>query len=66
MSFVIGESIKGGLYGEFPSLKEPDLAIGNLQHNNDFRSTYSTILERWFEVESKPIVHGSFEQFAFV
>jgi uncharacterized protein (DUF1501 family) len=66
MSFLIGESIKGGLYGEFPSLKEGDLAIGNLQYNNDFRSTYSTILERWFEVEAKPIVHGSFEQFAFI
>ncbi len=66
VSFLIGESIKGGIYGEFPSLKESDLLLGNLQYNNDFRSTYSTILERWFQVEARPIVNGSFEQLAFV
>jgi uncharacterized protein (DUF1501 family) len=65
-AFVIGESVKGGIYGEYPSLQESTLTIGNLTHTNDFRSTYSTILERWFEVEAKPIVNGSFEQFAFV
>jgi uncharacterized protein (DUF1501 family) len=66
MSFVIGESVKGGLYGEYPSLKESDLTIGNLKFNNDFRSTYATILEKWIGVDSKPIVNGSFEQFSFV
>ena len=40
--------------------------IGNLKHTNDFRCTYASILERWFEVDAKPIVGGSFEQFAFV
>ena len=42
------------------------LTLGNLAYTNDFRSTYSTILERWFAVEAKPIVNGTFEQFAFV
>jgi uncharacterized protein (DUF1501 family) len=65
-AFLIGESVKGGMYGEYPSLKEEDLTIGNLKHNNDFRCLYSSILERWFEVEAKPIVNGSFEQFAVV
>ena len=66
MAFLLGDPVKGGMYGEYPSLAEEDLTLGNLQHNNDFRSTYSTILERWFQVEAKPIVNGSFEQFAFV
>jgi uncharacterized protein (DUF1501 family) len=66
VAFVLGDPIKGGMYGEYPSLKESDLTIGNLQANNDFRSTYSSILERWLQVEAKPIVNGSFEQFAFV
>jgi uncharacterized protein (DUF1501 family) len=66
MSFLLGEPIKGGFYGEMPSLAESDLALGNLQYNNDFRSTYTGILEDWFKVDAKPIVNGSFEKFAFV
>lgn len=66
VAFVLGDPVKGGFYGEYPSLKESDLTLGNLKYNNDFRSTYSTILERWLQVEAKPIVNGSFEQFAFV
>jgi uncharacterized protein (DUF1501 family) len=65
-AFVLGEAIKGGMYGEYPSLRDGDLTLGNLTYSNDFRSTYSTILERWFNVEAKPIVNGSFEQFMFV
>ena len=66
MAFVLGDPVKGGMYGEYPSLKEADLTIGNLKYNNDFRSTYSTILEKWIGIDAKPIVNGSFEQFNFV
>jgi uncharacterized protein (DUF1501 family) len=65
-AFLIGEQVKGGMYGEYPSLKESDLTIGNLKHTNDFRCTYSSILERWLQIEAKPIVGGNFEQFAVV
>ncbi|HYU20758.1 MAG TPA: DUF1501 domain-containing protein [Chloroflexota bacterium] len=66
VAFVLGDPVKGGMYGEYPSLNESDLAIGNLQYSNDFRSTYSTILEHWLRLEAKPIVNGSFEEFSFV
>jgi uncharacterized protein (DUF1501 family) len=66
MAFVLGDAVKGGMYGEYPSLRDGDLTLGNLTYTNDFRSTYRTILERWFDVEAKPIVNGVFEQFAFV
>jgi uncharacterized protein (DUF1501 family) len=66
IAFVLGDAVKGGMYGEYPSLRDGDLTLGNLAYTNDFRSTYSTILERWFRVEAKPIVNGAFEQFAFV
>jgi len=66
VAFVVGDPIKGGMYGEYPSLKDEDLTIGNLKYNNDFRNTYSTVLEDWMGVEAKPIVNGSFEKFAFV
>jgi uncharacterized protein (DUF1501 family) len=66
LALVLGEAVKGGMYGEQPSLRAGDLTLGNLRYTNDFRSTYSTVLERWFQVEARPIVHGTFEQFAFV
>lgn len=65
-SFVIGGEVNGGMYGEFPSLKEEDQVEGDLRFNNDFRSTYSTILERWMDVEAAPVVNGKFEQFDFL
>ena len=67
ISFVIGENVKGGLYGEYPSL-EPDKLQdgGNLQHSLDFRSTYTTLLENWMGVDAKPIVGGSFEKLDFI
>ena len=65
-AFIIGNSVNGGLYGEYPSLKEEDLLEGDLHFNNDFRSTYSTILERWLDLEAAPIVNGQFEQFDII
>jgi uncharacterized protein (DUF1501 family) len=66
MALLIGQPIKGGMYGEYPSLREPDLPIGNLKYNVDFRVAYTTILERWLKIEARPIVGGAFEQFALV
>ena len=64
--FVIGNQVKGGLYGEYPSLDADKLDDGDLQFNTDFRSVYSTILEKWMGLDAKPIVNGEFEQLAFV
>ena len=65
--FVIGDQVKGGLYGEYPSIKQEDLEDGgDLLHNVDFRSVYATILEKWLGLDSKPIVGGSYEQLDFL
>ena len=64
--FIIGEQVKGGLYGEYPSLDADKLDDGDLQFNTDFRSVYSTILDKWMGLDAKPIVGGEFEQLAFV
>ncbi len=65
--WIIGDHVKGGLYGEYPSLKQEDLEDGgDLLHNVDFRSVYSTILEQWLGLDSKPLVGGSFEQLGFL
>ena len=66
VAFVIGDSVKGGMYGEYPSLEEKDQLEGDLHFNNDFRCTYATLLEQWMGLESTPIVNGHFEQFDFL
>lgn len=66
VAFVIGGSVNGGLYGEYPSLQEKDQLEGDLHFNNDFRSTYSTVIEKWLGLDPVPIVHGQFEQFHFI
>ena len=66
VAFVIGDAVKGGLYGEYPSLEPGKLLEGDLHFNNDFRGLYATLLERWMGLEAKPIVGGSFTQLDFL
>ena len=65
-AFVIGGEVNGGLYGQYPSLAADMQLEGDLHFNNDFRMTYSTLLERWFHIDSEPIVNGRFEQIDFL
>jgi uncharacterized protein (DUF1501 family) len=64
VAFVIGNAVQGGMYGEYPSLKVEAQLEGDLHFNNDFRCTYSTLLEQWLRLDAAPIVNGQFEQFA--
>ena len=61
VAFVIGNQVKGGHYGEYPSLKEEDQLEGDLHFNNDFRMTYTSLLEDWLQLDAAPIVNGRFE-----
>ena len=58
--FVIGNGVKGGLYGRHPSLT--DLDDGNLKMTTDFRRVYATLIEQWLGSKDAPsILKGSFE-----
>ena len=62
-AFIIGDSVNGGLYSEYPSLEQDQWARGeDLAHTYDFRGAYSTLLEQWLGLEASPIVNGTFEQ----
>ena len=61
LAMLIGDPVEGGMYGEYPSLKEEDQLEGDLHFNNDFRQTYTTLLEDWMGLEAEPIVNGRFE-----
>jgi len=56
--FLVGAGVKGGVYGTHPSLD--DLDNGNLRFGTDFRSVYATVLEKWLDRPSAPIVAGNF------
>jgi uncharacterized protein (DUF1501 family) len=56
--FLLGTPVKGGLYGKHPPLT--DLADGDLVHTTDFRSVYASVLEKWFGLESEPILGAKY------
>ena len=62
VSFLIGDGVQGGHYGEYPSLEADKLVEGDLAFNYDFRGLYTEILEDWLEVDAKPIVKGTYEK----
>lgn len=57
--FVIGDGVKGGMYGVMPSLT--DLDDGDLRYTTDFRRVYATVLERWLGLESAAVLGARFE-----
>ena len=62
-AFIIGDSIKGGLYSEYPRLEPENWENGeDLEHTIDFRGVYGTLLEQWMNIEPSEIVGGKFEQ----
>ena len=66
ISFVIGNSVKGGFYGEYPSLDPSEQVEGDMRFNNDFRGLYSTLLERWMGVDSQAVLNTNYEQFDMI
>jgi uncharacterized protein (DUF1501 family) len=54
--FVVGRPVKGGFYGEQPSLT--DLDQGDLKFNTDFRSVYATLLDKVLGVDPKAVLAG--------
>jgi uncharacterized protein (DUF1501 family) len=65
--FVIGNPVRGGLYGEQPSLAAADLDdVGNLKFNVDFRSVYATILDKWLGTDSQAVLGSRYENLGFL
>ncbi len=56
--FVVGGSVKGGLYGKYPDLG--DLERGDLKYNTDFRTVYQTVLSSWMGAEADSLLGKDF------
>ena len=55
--FVVGPRVKGGLYGQQPSLTSSGLdQYGNLVPHVDFRSVYADIASKWFGADDNEVV----------
>ena len=65
--FILGKDVKGGIYGEHPSLTDLDMAEGaggmggDLKMTTDFRSVYATMIKEWLGVDdTKSILKANF------
>ena len=61
--FVVGSKVKGGHYGDLPSLT--NLAEGdNLGHTTDFRRVYQTMIQGWLGHDAElGLLNGRFQPF---
>jgi uncharacterized protein (DUF1501 family) len=57
--FLIGGGVKGGVYGDHPSLDRLD--NGDATFTVDFRSVYATVIERWFGRPSTGVLAAGFQ-----
>ncbi|ETX02434.1 MAG: hypothetical protein ETSY1_03560 [Candidatus Entotheonella factor] len=61
--YVVGKPIKGGHYGELPSLTELDEG-DNLIYTTDFRRVYASVIQGWLGYrDTRELLHGEFEPF---
>ena len=56
--FLIGGGLRGGLYGTHPSLDR--LADGDATFTVDFRSVYTTVVQKWFDRSPRGVIAGDF------
>jgi uncharacterized protein (DUF1501 family) len=60
--FVIGAPVRGGMYGEMPSLT--DLDDGNLRYTTDFRRVYTTLITQWMgQADAGAVLRQPFASF---
>jgi uncharacterized protein (DUF1501 family) len=63
--FAFGPKVRRSLYGAPPALDRLD-ANGNLPYSIDFRSVYATVLERWWNLDSRRALRGVFAPVGFL
>ena len=58
--FVLGDKVRAGLHGQYPSLAPVDLFNGDLKYNVDFRAVYAGLLDSWLKTNSEAILGRKF------
>ena len=60
VNFVVGNAVKGGLYGTPPSLENLVLD-GNLQNTTDFRRVFATLIQEWMGANATQVLGRTFD-----
>jgi uncharacterized protein (DUF1501 family) len=63
--FIVGKPVKGGLYGEQPSLTST-VDGGNLKYTVDFRSVYQTMIRDWLQGDPAAVLGTSFPNLGLI
>ncbi len=63
--FALGGAVRGGLYGDPPQLSRLD-GSGNLAFGIDYRSLYATVIERWWQLDSRQTLGRHFAPLDFL
>jgi uncharacterized protein (DUF1501 family) len=58
--YLIGQPVKGGHYGQEPSLTNLNVE-GNVLHTTDFRCVYATVMAQWMGANSQALLNGNFD-----
>ena len=65
VNFVIGNAVKGGMYGTPPRLAE--LVLGdNLESTTDFRRVYATLIEEWLGADPAAVLGEPFQTLGII
>ncbi|MGQ0717308.1 MAG: DUF1501 domain-containing protein [Pseudonocardiales bacterium] len=51
VAFLIGDSVRGGLYGDYPALAPVDWDDGDVRSSTDFRALYASVLDQFVGVD---------------
>jgi uncharacterized protein (DUF1501 family) len=62
--FIVGGAVKGGMYGQLPSLGNLD--AGNLRFTTDFRAVYATLLDRWLMADANRLLGAGYDRLGFL
>lgn len=67
VAFAIGDSVHGGIYGDYPHLAHDWLVFGDLLDvTTDFRSVYATAFANFMNVDPVPILGSNFPTLGYV
>ncbi len=58
--FLLGDKVKGGLYGKHPSLTKLDK--GDLIHTTDFRQVYASLIDNWIGGNHAQVLGKKYER----
>ena len=67
VAFAVGDSVHGGIYGDYPHLADGWLVFGDLLDvTTDFRSVYATAFANFMGIDPVPVLGGSFPTLGYV